>query len=122
MAGILATAVVVGVAGQGLQGTVDAVSSSSITVAGITVKVTSATQVVVDGAPGSLSDVTQGSPVFVHTEGAGSSRFAERVFVGSRGPPAPDGSHPPAPSPPARRPSEHRQGELRRALARRKPR
>jgi hypothetical protein len=71
-----------GFAARGLSGTVASVSSSSITVAGTTVKVTSATEVVVNGTRGALSDVTKGATVFVHTEGSGSSRFAERIFVG----------------------------------------
>jgi hypothetical protein len=75
----------VGFADRGVQGTVEAISSSSITVAGTTVKITSATQVVIDGAQGSLSDVKKGATVFVHTEGSGTSRWAERIFVGSFG-------------------------------------
>ena len=75
----------VGFADRGLRGTVDAITSSSITVAGTVVKVTSATQVMVNGAQGSLSDVKKGSTVFVHTEGSGTSRWAERIFVGSMG-------------------------------------
>lgn len=75
-----------GFAARGLQGTVDAISPSSITVSGTTVKVTSATQVVVNGAPGALSDVTKGATVFVLTEGTGSARSAERILVGMGGP------------------------------------
>ena len=74
-----------GFAARGLTGTVSAVSSSSITVGGTTVKVTSTTEVVVNGARGALTDVTRGATVFVHTEGSGSNRYAERIFVG--GPP-----------------------------------
>lgn len=74
-----------GFADRGLAGTVSAVSSSSITVAGTTVQVTSATRVVVNGAQASISQVKRGDTVFVHTEGTGSSRFAEAIFVG--GPP-----------------------------------
>lgn len=85
-----------GFAGRGLQGTVEAVSSSSITVAGTTVKLTSATQVLVNGAPGSLSDITKGVTAFVHTEGTGSSRYAERILIGTGGP----GLGPPPAQPP----------------------
>jgi hypothetical protein len=85
-----------GFAGRGLQGTVEAVSASSITVAGTTVKLTSATQVLVNGAPGSLSDITKGATAFVRTEGTGSSRYAERVLIGYGGP----GFGPPPAQPP----------------------
>lgn len=71
-----------GFADRGVAGTVTAVSSSSITVAGTTVKVTSATQVVANGAQSLLSAVKKGDTVFVHTEGTGADRFAERIFVG----------------------------------------
>lgn len=84
-----------GLAAQGLQGTVDAISSASITVAGTTVQVTSATQVLANGAQGSLSDVTKGATVFVHTEGTGSSRVAERIFVGAMTQGGPGGGPPP---------------------------
>lgn len=86
---------------RGLQGTVASVSSSSITVTtaggASTVRLTSATEVVVNGARGSLSDVRKGAIVFVHTEGTGSARYAERVFVGppGAGPGAPGSGPPP---------------------------
>ena len=95
-AGVLATAAVVGALGVlalqgsgsaataqqggfgGVSGTVSAISSSSITVAGTTASVSDATEVVVDGRRGSLSDVKEGDTVFLHTEGS----VAERIFVG----------------------------------------
>jgi hypothetical protein len=72
---------------NGLIGTVSKVSATSITVAGTdgtttTVKVTSATQVVENGATASLSAVDPGDTVFVHTEGTGASRYAERIMLG----------------------------------------
>jgi len=92
-----------GFADRGVQGAVQAVSSSSITVAGTTVKVTGATQVVVNGAQGSLADVRKGVTVFVHTEGTGSARFAERIFVGTppQGGPGGPGGGPGGGPPPA---------------------
>ncbi|MDX6214805.1 MAG: hypothetical protein QOG99_389 [Frankiales bacterium] len=72
-----------GFAGSGLRGPVDALSATSITVGGTTVTVTSATTVIVNGAPGSLADVTKGTNVFVQTTGTGSSRVADRILVGS---------------------------------------
>lgn len=71
-----------GFADRGVHGTIQAVSSSSLTVAGTTVQLTSATQVLVNGTVGSVADLKKGDTVFVHTEGSGSSRWAERVFVG----------------------------------------
>jgi hypothetical protein len=71
--------------GFGSQGTVTAISSSSITVATasgtVTAAITSATQVVVNGRQGSVADITKGATVMVHTEGD----VAERVFVGTMG-------------------------------------
>jgi hypothetical protein len=71
----------------GVVGTVSKVSASSITVAeadgtSTTVKVTSATLVMKDGATSSVSALAQGDTVFVHTEGTGSSAYAERIMVG----------------------------------------
>jgi len=91
-----------GFATRELTGTVSAVSSFSITVAGTTVRVTGATQVVVNGAQGSISEVRKGDTVFVHTEGTGSSRYAERIFVGGPpqgGPGAPGFGPPPGQGP-----------------------
>lgn len=65
--------------GRGTAGTVSAVSGSSITVAGTTLKVTSATEVIVDGAQGSISQVKKGDTALVMTGGSGT---AERIIVG----------------------------------------
>jgi hypothetical protein len=49
------------------------------------VRVTSATTVLVNGAQGSLSDVTKGATVLVRTSGTGSALVADRIFVGGGG-------------------------------------
>ena len=71
--------------GFGSQGTVASISASSITVTTasgtVTAKITSATQVIVNGQPGSVADITKGATVMVHKEGD----TAERVFVGTTG-------------------------------------
>jgi hypothetical protein len=74
---------------RGLMGTVASISSSSLTIASAqgstTVQVTSATTVLVNGAQGSLSDVTKGATVLVRTSGTGSALVADRIFVGGAG-------------------------------------
>lgn len=74
---------------RGLMGTVASISSSSLTITSAqgstTVQVTSATTVLVNGAQGSLSDVTKGAIVLVRTSGTGSALVADRIFVGGAG-------------------------------------
>jgi hypothetical protein len=71
--------------GFGSPGTVTSISPSSITVTTssgtITAAITSATQVIVNGQQGSVSDISKGATVMVHTEGD----VAERIFVGTTG-------------------------------------
>jgi hypothetical protein len=74
---------------RGLMGTVASISSSSLSITSAqgstTVQVTSATTVLVNGAQGSLSDVTKGATVLVRTSGTGSALVADRIFVGGAG-------------------------------------
>lgn len=72
-----------------LQGTLTAVGSSSVslkTSAGTsTYAVTSATQIIRNGAPATLSQLKAGEQVFVHVypSGSGSGLTVERLFVGT---------------------------------------
>ena len=71
----------------GVQGTVSAVSSSSITVNGTAYAVGSSTRVIVDGTPSTIAAIKQGDTVMVRANGTA----AELVLAGTPGQGGPGG-------------------------------
>jgi hypothetical protein len=92
--------------GRPVQGTISALSSSSITVAGTTASITSVTVVIKDGVTSSVSALATGDPVLLLATTEGSTTVAARVLAGSAasgGPgDAPDGGFG---APPGRQPA-----------------